>query len=50
MNTLSKNEVMYVKDEYDKMGFPSEIKKNKTMDMSVQYQKNGIAMKVFCHK
>ena len=26
MDTLSKNEVMYVKDEYDKMGFPSEIK------------------------
>lgn len=26
MNTLSKDEVMFVKDEYDKMGFPSEIK------------------------
>lgn len=27
MDTLSKDEVMYVKDEYDKMGFPSEVKK-----------------------
>lgn len=26
MDTLSKDEVMYIKDEYDKMGFPSEIK------------------------
>lgn len=26
MDTLSKDEVMYIKDEYDKIGFPSEIK------------------------